>query len=97
MTNRLAPILILSSLSLARAITAEAGLSFLGLGVAPTLPTWGGMRRPGSSYLRLHPDLARLSELLIMLAVLGFNAMGDAIRDILDLRMLNRLRGGRTS
>ena len=60
-------------------------------------PTWGGMRRPGSSYLRLHPHLARFSGLLIMLAVLGFNAMGDAIRDILGLRMLNRLRVGRTT
>ncbi len=95
--NVLAPILILSSLSLARAITAEAGLSFLGLGVDPTLPTWGGMLRAGSPYLRLHPHLAVFPGLLIMLAVLGFNAMGDAIRDILDPRMLNRVRGGRTT
>jgi len=95
--NVLAPILILSSLSLARAITAEAGLSFLGLGVDPTLPTWGGMLRAGSPYLRLYPHLAVFPGLLIMLAVLGFNAMGDAIRDILDPRMLNRVRGGRTT
>jgi len=81
MPNVLALIPILSSLSLARAITAEAGLIFLGLSVAPTRPTWGGMRRPGSSYLRLHPHLARFSGLLIMLAVLGFNAMGDATCD----------------
>jgi ABC-type dipeptide/oligopeptide/nickel transport system permease subunit len=95
--NVLAPILILSSLSLARAITAEASLSFLGLGVDPTLPTWGGMLRAGGPYLRLYPQLAIFPGLLIMLAVLGFNAMGDAIRDILDPRMLNRVRGGRTT
>ncbi len=95
--NVLAPILILSSLSLARAITAEASLSFLGLGVDPTLPTWGGMLRAGGPYLRLHPHVAIFPGLLIMLAVLGFNAMGDAIRDILDPRMLSRVRGGRTT
>jgi ABC-type dipeptide/oligopeptide/nickel transport system permease subunit len=95
--NVLAPVLILSSLSLARAITAEASLSFLGLGVDPTLPTWGGMLRAGGPYLRLYPHLAIFPGLLIMLAVLGFNAMGDAIRDILDPRMLNRVRGGRTT
>ena len=95
--NVLAPILILSSLSLARAITAEASLSFLGLGVDPTLPTWGGLLRAGGPYLRLYPHVAIYPGLLIMLAVLGFNAMGDAIRDILDPRMLNRVRGGRTS
>ena len=95
--NVLAPILILSSLSLARAITAEASLSFLGLGIDPTLPTWGGMLRAGGPYLRLYPELAVFPGLLIMLAVLGFNAMGDAIRDILDPRMLNRVRGGRTT
>ena len=81
----------------AEAITVEAGLSFLGLGVDPTLSTWGGMLPAGNPSLRLHAHLAVLPALLIMLAVLGFNAMGDAIRDILDRRMLNRLRGGRTT
>ncbi len=95
--NVLAPVLILSSLSLARAITAEASLSFLGLGVDPTLPTWGGMLRAGGPYLRTQPDLAFLPGLMIMFAVLGFNAMGDAIRDILDPRMLTRVRGGRST
>jgi ABC-type antimicrobial peptide transport system permease subunit len=94
--NVLAPILILSSLSLARAITAEASLSFLGLGVDPTLPTWGGKLRAGGRYFCLHPSLAVVPGLLVMLAVLGINAMGDAIRDILDPRMLSRVRGGRT-
>lgn len=95
--NVLAPILILSSLSLARAITAEASLSFLGLGIDPTIPTWGGMLRAGGPYLRLHPHLAIFPGLLIMLAVLGFNAMGDAVRDILDPRMMSRVRGGRST
>jgi len=81
----------------AGAITAEASLSFLGLGIDPTLLTWGGMLRAGGPYLRLYPQLAIFPGLLIMLAVLGFNAMGDAIRDILDPRMLNRVRGGRTT
>ena len=89
-------LLILAGLSLARAITAEVSLSFLGLGIDPTLPTWRGMLRAGGPYLRLYPHLPIFHGLLIMLAVLGFNAMGDAIRDILDPRMLNRVRGGRT-
>jgi len=71
-------------------------LSFLGVGIDPMLPIWGGMLRAGGPYLRLYPYLAIFPGLLIMLAVLGFNAMGDAIRDYLDPRMLNPLRGGRT-
>jgi ABC-type dipeptide/oligopeptide/nickel transport system permease subunit len=55
------------------------------------------MRCLGGPYLRLHLELAVYPGLLIMLAVLRFNAMGDAIRDILDPRMLNRVRGGRTT
>ena len=55
------------------------------------------MLRAGGPYLRLPAHLAIFPGLLIMLAVLGFNAMGDAIRDILDPRMLNRVRGGRTT
>jgi peptide/nickel transport system permease protein len=53
------------------------------------------MLRAGGPYLRTQPDLAFLPGLMIMFAVLGFNAMGDAIRDILDPRMLIRVRGGR--
>jgi len=61
-----------------------------------------GLRRlahvaAGGPYLRLYPHLEIFPGLLIMLAVLGFNAMGDAIRDILDPRMLNRVCGGRTT
>jgi ABC-type dipeptide/oligopeptide/nickel transport system permease component len=74
----------------------QAMREYLGLGVDPTLPTWGRMLRAGGPYLRLYPHLAVFPGLLIMLAVLGFNAMGDAIRDILDPRMLSRVRGGRT-
>ncbi|MGZ8499362.1 MAG: hypothetical protein ACXW5W_13070 [Candidatus Binatia bacterium] len=82
-----------------RAITTEAVLSFLSLGVDPTVPIWGGKLRAGSPDLQLHPHLLLFPGLLIlvMLAVRGFNAMGDAIREILDPRMLNRLRGGRTT
>ena len=83
-----------SSLPLTMSMGQEG---FLGPGVDPTLLTWGGMLRAGGPYLRLHPHLAIFPGLLIMLAVLGFNAMGDAIRDILDPRMLNRVRGGRTT
>ena len=72
-------------------------MSYPGRGIDPTLPTWGGMLRAGGPYLRLYPHLAIIPGLLIMLAVLRFNAMGDAIRDILDPRMLNRVRGGRTT
>jgi len=77
-------------------ITAVASLSFLGIGIDLTLPTWIDILRDSGPYLRLHPHMAIFPGMLIMLAVLGFNAMGDAIRDILDPRMLSRVRGGRT-
>ena len=55
------------------------------------------MLRAGGPYLRLYPHVVIYPVPVIMLAVLGFNAMGDAIRDISDPRVLNRVRGGRTS
>lgn len=85
--NVVAPIIVLATLDLAHAITTEASLTFLGLGADPLHPTWGGMLAEGRPYLRVHPHLCVFPGIAITLAVLGFNSLGDALRDILDPRL----------
>lgn len=88
MPNVFAPIVILMSIQLGTVILAEASLSFLGLGTPPPTPTWGGMLSgSGRQYFELAPWLAVFPGVAISLAVLGFNLLGDAIRDVLDPRM----------
>ena len=78
--------------SSARSILAEAAISFLGYGIPPPFPSWGGMLNiNGSSQFRAYPMQAVWPGLAIALAVYGFNMFGDALRDVLD----PRLRGGR--
>lgn len=90
--NVAAPIIILVTAALGSAILAEASLSFLGLGVQPPTPTWGGMLSGDSrTYMLAAPWLAIFPGLAISLAVLGWNLLGDALRDIWD----PRLRGAR--
>jgi peptide/nickel transport system permease protein len=90
--NVVAPILIVATASLGSAILAESSLSFLGLGVPPPAPTWGGMlAREGRNYLLSNPMLGVWPGLAIMITVLAFNLFGDMVRDVLD----PRLRGGR--
>jgi ABC-type dipeptide/oligopeptide/nickel transport system permease subunit len=74
------------SLSLSIVILVEAGLSFLGLGTQPPAPSWGGMLSRGRQYMTIAPWLVLAPGLAIMLAVLGFNLLGDAQRDLLDPR-----------
>ena len=85
--NTLASILVLSTLRVAQAITTEASLSFLGLGVAPPTPTWGSMISDGRIYLRTSPWVAIVPGVMIMLIVMAFNLFGDGLRDLLDPKL----------
>ena len=89
--NVLPPIIVWSSLLVGGAILAEAGLSFLGLGVQPPTPSWGSMVNQGNQYLRLAPWMSLFPGAAIFFTVLGANLMGDALRDLGDPRMRGRI------
>lgn len=91
--NVVAPVVIAATLGIAGAIMAEAALSFLGLGVQPPTPSWGAMIADGRdlSQLRNAPWTSLAPGLAIGFAVLGFNLLGDALRDALDPRARQRL------
>lgn len=88
--NALGPIIVQTSLSLAFAILAEAALSFFGLGTQPPDPSWGRMLSEGRAYLRQAPWMGIFPGLAIMVSVLGFNLLGDGLRDVLDPRYRGR-------
>jgi peptide/nickel transport system permease protein len=85
--NIAAPVIVLVSVYLATAILIEAALSFLGLGTQPPEASWGGMLSSARSYLEVAPWLSIFPGLAIMIVVLGFNFLGDGLRDILDPRL----------
>lgn len=85
--NCIAPILVLASLRMATAILSAAALSFLGLGAQPPTPDWGAMLSEGRKYLRTAWWFATFPGLAIMFTVLGFNLLGDGLRDALDPRL----------
>ena len=89
--NCISPNIVLMTMNLGGAILAEANLSFLGLGINPPLPSWGGMVSDGNSFLRMIPVMAVAPGLFILLMVLCFNIVGDAIRDALDPRLRGSL------
>lgn len=89
--NALAPIIVAATLGIGNTIVLEAGLSFLGLGIQPPTPSWGTMVADGRNYLLNAWWIATFPGLAIVLVVLGFNLVGDGIRDAMD----PRLRGGR--
>jgi peptide/nickel transport system permease protein len=86
--NALGPVVVLATLGVGTAIVAESGLSFLGLGVQPPTPTWGWTLSYGLRFLRSDPWMSTVAGLTIMLTVLGFNLLGDGLRDQLDPRGL---------
>jgi peptide/nickel transport system permease protein len=88
--NTLGPIIVQASLAIAFAILAEASLSFLGLGVRPPTPSWGSILQSGYQYLSSAPWLALYPGGAIFLAVLGFNVLGDGLRQALDPRLRRR-------
>ncbi len=84
--NALAPLIVQATISVSYAILAEAGLSFLGLGVKPSTPTWGLIVSDARSFFSRAWWLGVFPGLAIMLTVLSINFLGDALRDILDVR-----------
>ncbi|MBS3784091.1 MAG: ABC transporter permease [Anaerolineae bacterium] len=87
--NTLAPLIVETTLSLAFAILAEAALSFFGLGTQPPDPSWGRMLSEGRAYFRQSFWMGLFPGLAIMLTVMGFNFLGDGLRDVLDPRLRN--------
>jgi peptide/nickel transport system permease protein len=85
--NVLAPVTVQISLSLSLAILSESALSFLGLGTQPPTPSWGNMLSEGRQLLELAPWNAVFPGLAIMMVVLGFNLLGDGLRDLFDPRL----------
>ncbi len=90
--NLLSPLVIQVTLSLGTAILADAGLSYLGLGIQPPHPSWGRMVYAAQSFLTLDPWLAVYPGLAIALTILGFNLLGDGLRDRLDPRRIKKTR-----
>ncbi|HEX9016021.1 MAG TPA: ABC transporter permease [Chloroflexota bacterium] len=88
--NLVAPVTVQASLMLGQAIMFEAALSFLGLGVQPPDPAWGSMLRTAYQYMQLDPWYSLFPGTAIFITVLGFNLLGDGIRQALDPRMRNR-------
>ena len=84
--NVLGPIVVLGSLSVGSIIILESALSFLGLGIQPPNPSWGGMLSDGRAYIRQYPHIAVAPGALITVTVLAFNLIGDGLRDALDPR-----------
>jgi len=84
--NLVSVLVVQTSIALSWAILTEASLSFLGLSAQPPAPSWGAMLNEGRQALELAPHLAIFPGLAIMLAVLGFNLLGDGLRDVLDPR-----------
>ena len=85
--NILSVLIVQATIQFAVAILAEAGLSYLGLGAQPPVPSWGRMLRDAQTYIFQAPELAVWPGLAIALAVLGLNMLGDGLRDLLDPRL----------
>jgi peptide/nickel transport system permease protein len=85
--NAFPPLLVMITIGLGSTILSEAGLSFLGLGIAPPGAAWGSMINDGYKYLMSNPVLSFAPGVAIMLVVFGFNMMGDGLRDALDPKL----------
>jgi len=85
--NALYALVVVATLYIATAIRTEASLSFLGLGIPPPTPSWGNILSEGRQYIKCCPWITTFSGVAIMMAVLAFNLMGDALRDLLDPRL----------
>lgn len=85
--NTMAPIVVYTSLGIASAIMSEAGLSFIGIGVRPPMPSWGSIINDGFQFALYYPHLWVAPGLIIAVVVLAFNFLGDGLRDALDPRL----------
>ena len=88
--NALAPVLVSATLGVAGAILVESSLSFLGLGVQPPDASWGNMLMEGKNVLEIAPWLSLWPGLAILVTVLGYNLLGESLRDLLDPRLKER-------
>lgn len=85
--NALAPVLVAATLGVAGAILTESALSFLGLGVQPPTPSWGNMLMEGKDALEIAPWLSIFPGMAILCTVLGYNLLGESLRDLLDPKL----------
>lgn len=85
--NVMAPIIVTATLGVAGAILIESSLSFLGLGVQPPMPSWGNMLMEGKITIEIAPWLSIFPGLAILITVLGYNLLGESLRDIFDPRL----------
>jgi peptide/nickel transport system permease protein len=85
--NSLAPVIVAATLAVGTAILSESGLSYLGLGIQPPIPSWGNMLQRAQEYLLKASWLALFPGLFIFITVLSFNFLGDGLRDALDPRL----------
>lgn len=86
----MAPLIVVTTIGIANAVLIEAALSFLGLGVSPPAPSWGNILADGRNFLTQAPWLTIFPGIAISLTVLGFNTLGDGLRDVLDPKLKNR-------
>ena len=89
--NAFPSLLILITLNMGTAILMEASLSFLGIGISPSIPTWGSMVNVGYQYILINPWLSLSPGIAILFVVLAFNLVGDGFRDALDPRLRGRI------
>jgi peptide/nickel transport system permease protein len=87
--NALSPLIVSATLSFGSTILTAAGLGFLGLGVQPPSPEWGTMLSSARTFLIIAPHMAIFPGLVVGTLVLGFNLLGDGLRDLLDPTMRN--------
>ena len=84
MPNLIGPILVYTSLTIPTNMLGEAGLSYLGVGVPPPIPSWGQMLSDAGNYFQVDPMYLIFPGLVIFISVLAFNLFGDGLRDALD-------------
>jgi peptide/nickel transport system permease protein len=85
--NIIAPIFVLASLRVGGAILTEAALGFLGFGIQPPTPTLGAIVNEGRNFLVMYPWISLAPGIFIMILVIGFNLLGDGLREVLDPRV----------
>ena len=85
--NAMAPIFVAATLQVGEAIILESGLSFLGMGIQPPVPSWGNMLSNAQQYMIASPWLAVYPGIMIFLTVVSINFMGDGLRDALDPKL----------
>ncbi|MBI4280462.1 MAG: ABC transporter permease, partial [Armatimonadetes bacterium] len=88
--NTLGPVLVQSTFTFSYAVIAEAGLSFLGVGIPPDIPSWGNLIAGGRDFMLVAPFITVAPGVAIFLVVLALNLMGDGLRDLLDPRFRGR-------